>query len=51
MPSFGDRLSHDEIVEVSTYVKSLWGGKTFGELSIQESPALVSEQDPFPAVL
>ncbi len=48
MPSFGDRLGHDETVEVITYVKSLWGDKTVGELSIRESQAQVSEQDPFP---
>ena len=48
MPAFGGTLSHDEIVEVLTYVKSLWGDKTKRGLSIRESQALVSEQDPFP---
>ena len=48
MPAFGDRLSHEEIIEVLTYVKSLWGDKTKLGLSIRESQALVSEQDPFP---
>ena len=48
MPAFGDRLSHEEIVQVLTYVKSLWGDKTKRGLSIWESQALVSEQDPFP---
>ena len=49
MPPFGDRLSHEEIVAVLRYIKSLWGEKTQLGLSIRESQALVSEQDPFPA--
>ena len=49
MPAFGDRLSHEEIIGVLTYVKSLWGDKTKLGLSIRESQALVSEQDPFPS--
>ena len=28
MPAFGDRLSHEQIIEVLTYLKSLWGDKT-----------------------
>ena len=48
MPAFEDRLSHEEIVDVLTYVRSLWEGKTSRGLSIQESQALASEQDPFP---
>ena len=50
MPAFGDTLSHDEIIAVINYVKSLWGGKTAQglELPIVESQALVSEADPFP---
>ena len=48
MPAFGDRLSHEEMVEVLTYIKSLWGNKTRMGLSIRESQALVSENDPFP---
>ena len=48
MPGFGERLSHEEIVAVLTYLKSLWGDKMKRGLSIQESQALVSEQDPFP---
>ena len=48
MPAFGDRLSHEEIIEVLTHVKSLWGDKTKRGLLIWESQALVSEQDPFP---
>ena len=49
MPAFGERLSHQEIVEVLTYVKSLWGNKTKRGLSIRDSQALVSEQHPFPS--
>ena len=48
MPGFGDRLTHQEIIEVLTYVKSLWGDKEKRGLSIRESQAIVSEQDPFP---
>ena len=48
MPMFGDRLSRQEIIEVLTYVKSLWGDKTKRGLSIRESQASASEQDPFP---
>ena len=48
MPAFGDRLSHDEIVAVLTYLKSLWGDKTSRGISIVESQAFASEQDPFP---
>lgn len=48
MPAFGERLSHDEIVAVLTYLKSLWSDKTRRGISIAESQALVSEHDPFP---
>lgn len=48
MPAFGDRLSREEIIEVLTYIKGLWGDKTKRGLSIRESQAFVSEQDPFP---
>ena len=48
MPAFGDKLTHQEIVAVITYVKSLWGDKTKLGNSIRETQALVSEQDPFP---
>ena len=49
MPVFGDWLSHQEIIEVLTYVKSLWEDKTKRGLSIRESQTLASEQDPFPS--
>lgn len=48
MPAFGDRLNHEEIVAVLTYVKSLWGEKTSRGLSIRDHQASVSEEDPFP---
>ena len=48
MPAFGDQLSHQEIVNVLTYVKSLWGDKSFQGHSIRETQALLSENDPFP---
>ena len=49
MPAFGDQLSHQEIVAVLTYIKSLWGSKTKQGLSIRESQASVSERDPLPS--
>ncbi len=49
MPAFGDRLSHEEIIAAFTYIKSLWGDKTIGGLSIRESQELVSKDDPFPS--
>ena len=48
MPAFGERLSHDEIVDVITYVKGLWGEKEARGISIAQSQALVSQNDPFP---
>jgi len=48
MPAFGDQLSHQEIVNVLTYVKSLWGDKSFQGNSIRETQKLLSENDPFP---
>ena len=49
MPAFGEQLSHDEIIGVITYVKSLWGEKTGRGMSIREWQAEVSLNDPFPA--
>ena len=48
MPAFGSILSHDEIVAVLDYVKSLWGNKTKLGFSIRESQAMASENDPLP---
>ena len=50
MPAFGEVLSHDEIVSVIEYVKSLWGDKIAqgsGQVK-KDSQALVSENDPYP---
>ena len=49
MPSFGEQLSHDELVAVITYIKTFWTGKTNRGLSIVDSQALVTENDPFPS--
>ena len=49
MPAFGEQLSHDEIVGVIGYVKSLWGDKTGRGMSIREWQAEVSLNDPMPS--
>ncbi len=49
MPAFGEQLSHQELVAVITFIKTFWTGKTSKGLSIADSQALVSENDPFPA--
>ncbi len=49
MPAFGDTLTHQEIIDVLTYVKSLWEDKmSRSGLIIKEAQAFVSEADPFP---
>ena len=48
MPAFGEQLSHEELIAVITYVKSLWDDKVKRGLTLRESQALVSESDPFP---
>ena len=48
MPAFKSILSHDEILSVLAYVKSLWGDKMKLGFSIRESQALASENDPLP---
>ena len=50
MPAFGETLSHEEIIAVISYVKSLWGDRMAEGLGLPiiESQALVSETDPFP---
>ncbi len=50
MPGFGEVLSHEEIVAVIEYLKSLWGDKVAQGpgLMKRESQALASENDPFP---
>ena len=50
MPAFGDKLSHEEIVAVINYLKSLWGDRVAEGLGVvkRESQASASENDPFP---
>jgi len=48
MPAFEDRLSHEEIIAVLTYIKSLWGNKVRMDFSIRESQELLSQRDPYP---
>ena len=49
MPGFGDQLSHQEIIDVLAYVKSLWRDQEIRGMSIREAQAEVSKNDPFPA--
>ena len=51
MPAFGDNLSHEDIVAVINYLKSLWGDRVAEGLGVvkRESQALASENDPFPS--
>ena len=49
MPAFGDTLTHDEIVDALTYVKSLWHDKTFSGDSIADIQAQRSVADPYPS--
>ncbi len=48
MPAFGQKLTHEEIVAVINYVKSLLGDKAAHGLVKREAQAQASEQDPFP---
>ena len=50
MPPFDDRLSHQEIIDAITYIKSLWGDKEARGVVKRESQAHVSKEDPFPSV-
>ncbi len=52
MPGFGEVLSHEEIIAVIEYLKSVWGDKVAQGpgLMKRESQALASENDPFPPV-
>lgn len=50
MPAFAEVLSHQEIIAVLNYLKSLWEGKMSRGLFITESQAFASEHDPFPPV-
>ncbi len=49
MPALGETLSREEIIAVLTYVKSLWEDKTSRGISITESQAFASQNDPFPS--
>ena len=49
MPAFGDKLTRQEIVDVLVYIKTLWDGKTFSDVSILDLQARRSANDPFPA--
>ena len=49
MPAFGEQFTHDEIVAVLEYVKSLWDDKEIRGVSIVEHQDLMSETDPFPS--
>ena len=51
MPAFEELLAHQEIIDVLTYVKSLWANQTIHGMSKQEAQARVSENDPFPVTL
>ncbi len=48
MPAFEDILTHQEIIDVLTYVKSLWGDQTIHGTKKSDAQAVVSENDPFP---
>ena len=50
MPAFREVLSHDELIAVIEYVKSLWGDKVAQGLGLmkRDSQALASETDPYP---
>ena len=48
MPAFDETLTREEIISVLTYIRSLWGDKVKRGLSIRESQALTSQDDPFP---
>ena len=49
MPAFDDTLSHQAIVDVLAYVKSLWADQTIRGMSIPDAQAEVSKNDPLPA--
>ena len=48
MPAFDETLSHQEIVDVLAYVKSLWADQTIRGMSIPDAQAEVSKNDPLP---
>ena len=48
MPAFGEQLTHQEIIDVLTYIKSLWGDQMVHGTKKSDAQAMVSENDPFP---
>ena len=50
MPSFSEKLTDDEIIHVLTYIKSLWEGKTYSDVSILEIQQERSAGDSFPTL-
>ncbi len=48
MPSFKDDLSHEEIVAVIEFVKTLWEGKEIDGFLISDSQRELSVEDPYP---
>ena len=49
MPAFGEILTHEEIIDVLSYIKSLWGDKMIHGTPKREAQARASENDPFPS--
>ena len=49
MPAFDETLSHQEIVDVLAYVKSLWADQSIRGMSIPDAQAEVSKNDPLPS--
>ena len=48
MPAFDEKLSHDEIVAVLEYAKSLWVDKEKLGIEIAEAQAFLSQENPYP---
>ena len=48
MPAFKDELSHEEIIAVLEYVKTLWEGKEINSIPIAEAQREFSLTDPYP---
>ncbi|MDE2967586.1 MAG: c-type cytochrome [Chloroflexota bacterium] len=48
MPAFKDELSHEEIIAVLEYVKTLWRGKEIDGASLLETQQEFSQTDPYP---
>lgn len=48
MPAFKDQLTHEEIIAVLEFVKTLWEGKTIDGVAIVEHQTEFSAADPYP---